>query len=79
MSWEELWAWYENTTKEVQEDILRQINLKEFLRRLTPKYQKEVLEFAPQEVVQSVDIVSVKAAPSELTKQLLDRNGWLMK
>ena len=56
MLWSEFWIWYTNATKEAQEDVLRQINLKKFLQRLTPKYQLEVLEGAPKDVI--VDAMS---------------------
>lgn len=90
MDWSTLWSLYRNTTKETQEDILRQINLKEFLQSLAPKYQIEVMEHAPTEIIKEVTSVlssytkkrmkiETMFSMSEKMKQLLDRNGMVMK
>jgi len=77
-SWEEFWVWYSNTTKEIQEDILRQLNLKEFLESLTSKYRVEILEHAPASMRREFDMVSDFLVTDKM-KQLLDRNGMVMK
>lgn len=75
MDWSTLWSWYKKTNRQAQEDILKQLNLKEFLQSLAPKYQWEIMENAPMEVIN--DVLSVLSLPT--MRKLLDKNGMVMK
>jgi hypothetical protein len=77
MSWEDLWAFYKAVTVEIQNDILKQLNLLEFVDRLSPKYQKEILQHAPESVRNMIPN-DISHIPNRIS-QLLDRNGMVMK
>jgi len=54
MDWQSLWAWYAQAREEIQQEILDQIQINKFIRELAPKYQVEVLQNAPRDVIFSV-------------------------
>jgi hypothetical protein len=47
--WDDLWNFYENTSEEVQKDILQQLST--ILKSCTEKMKQEVLKHAPEDAV----------------------------
>lgn len=66
MSWDEMWGYYLECNEEIQRKILKQIDLGTFLRNKAPKIQIEILQHAPQDIVQSVRHLLATAARKKL-------------
>lgn len=49
MTWNDLWGWFKEHV-ELQEEILRQLDLERWLKTRSVAVQVEVLQFAPSEV-----------------------------
>lgn len=50
LSWEHLWLYHQRAEKEIQDDILRQLDLENFLPLIPVSARQEVLRCAPQEL-----------------------------
>ena len=50
-SWDDFWAVYDDSPKEVQEEWLKQINLPDLVKRLSFKEVVKVFRCAPKEIV----------------------------
>jgi len=54
MTWTEFWQWFKNISPELQQKTLKDNDIKEFIGSLIGRYQLEVLEDAPKNVVSMV-------------------------
>lgn len=77
MSWDDFWAYFK-AHPEHQNKLLKQINLAEFLPNLSTKYQLEILNSAPQKIIQRVKkhlntetLTMLGLKPKPLSKSLM--------
>lgn len=54
MSWDGLWGFFAECSKDVQRQILEQLDLKTFIKNKAPKTQIEILQHAPGDIVKSL-------------------------
>lgn len=67
MSWSDLWTFYRGCdSPEIRKQILKQINLKEFLPHQAYKIQYEILEHAPTDVVKGFESLLTDKARKKL-------------
>lgn len=50
-TWDDFWAAYDDSPKEVQEELLKQINLPDLVRKLSFKELVKVFRCAPREII----------------------------
>lgn len=50
LTYDDLWSYYKQAGKEVQQEILKQLDLESFLPRVSDKVREEVLRMAPSEI-----------------------------
>ena len=67
MSWSDLWTFYRGCdSAEIRKQILKQINLKEFLPNQAHRVQFEILEHAPMDIVQGFSSLLTPQAKKKL-------------
>jgi len=61
LPWEQAWAYFNISDFEIQKDMLQQLEIKRLVRGCSPTYQKEILQYAPEAVIQHVkDVLYVE-------------------
>lgn len=72
LTYDDLWAYYKQAQEDVQEDILKQLDLKTFLPRVSVQVRYEILRTAPPEIKASIqEITRPNLAVSDYKKQII--------
>lgn len=56
-SWNDFWSYFNLQSSTIKASLLQQIDIVKFLKGLSAKYQAEVLESAPPELVSEVETI----------------------
>lgn len=73
MSWEKLWLYYNQADREIQADILKQIDLENFLPMVPVVVRREVMKMAPIDIRSRVEAVIPLTQADEVYRSELKR------
>ena len=54
LSWAQGWAYFNVSEPSIQKDFIQQIEIVRLLERCAPKFQQEIMEYAPKTVLHLV-------------------------
>lgn len=73
ISWERLWLYHAQASQDIQDDIVKQLDLDDFLPRIPVNVRKEVMRHAPAELKRRIESVIPLTQADETYKSELKR------
>lgn len=70
MDWSELWAYYNRVGEAIKQEILRQLDLRNWLPNVSAKVRIEVLKFAPVEIQRMYNTSLPSKSPEQLRREV---------